>query len=471
MLLRPDTGSDQSPTWSPAGSVNGWVPLDDERLPRFEFDPAPDQARLTHQVFRFPAKFHAPVVRQLISDYTEPGQRLLDPFCGSGTLMVEASISGRHAVGFDVDPLAVLVANAKSRAVSMRSLRRAAEALLEQIAGMARPAEEYRQRLTPADDITEEEFATEVRELELPEIPRLEFWFRRYVITDLARIRDAVNALRVEPRVRDVLRVVFASIIRSASNADPVPVSGLERTRHFRERDEAGRMIDVFTLFERKLKRALEDVATYLAHRDPKSQCRAGAGDATGPLPLRRDEDVHAAISSPPYHGAVDYYRRHQLEMFWLGLTASQRDRLSLLDRYLGRPHVPQKHRFVLNTSLSTWPGAAHCEAEIRREAPRRADEFRHYCVGMGRAFARLGDVLPPGSPAVFVVGRSSWNGASLDSSALLAELGNGIFALEDELWYPVRNRHMSYGRRNGANIDREFVLVFRRTKGRLLSG
>jgi hypothetical protein len=35
---------------------------------------------------------------------------------------------------------------------------------------------------------------------------------------------------------------------------------------------------------------------------------------------------------------------------------------------------------------------------------------------------------------------------------------------LEQEYWYPVKNRHMSYGRRNGANIDREYVLVFRRT-------
>lgn len=463
MLLRPGRDAQDSDGLSQSGSINGWVPLDDERLPRFVFDSAGDQPRLTHQLFRFPAKFHAPVVRQIIAQYTEPGQRLLDPFCGSGTLQVEASIAGRHAVGLDVDPLAVFVAAAKSQPVDMDAFRRAAEALLSRMDSLARTAEEYELRSTPDEDLTTDEFVLEAAGLELPAIPRLQYWFRRYVIVDLARLRDAINAMDVEPPIRNLLRLVFASIIRSSSNADPVPVSGLERTRLIRERDEAGRLIDPFSLYARKLRRALEDVASYQALRQDGIVCRAQQADATAPLPLG-EEGFHAAISSPPYHGAVDYYRRHQLEMFWLGLTTTQRDRLLLLDRYLGRPHVPQKHRFVLNTDLSVWPAAAHCEAEMRAQTPRRADEFRHYCVGMSRAFAQLANALDPGAPAVFVVGRSSWNGASLDTSALLAELAKSTFDLEDELWYPVKNRHMSYGRHNGANIDREYVLVFRRT-------
>ena len=50
-----------------------------------------------------------------------------------------------------------------------------------------------------------------------------------------------------------------------------------------------------------------------------------------------------------------------------------------------------------------------------------------------------------------------------LDTSVLLDELGGDDFELDEQLWYPVKNRHMSYGRHNGANIDREYVLLFRR--------
>lgn len=62
-------------------------------------------SKLTHYLFRFPAKFHPPVAQTLIEDYSLEGDCVLDPFCGSGTLLVEALRAGRDAVGTDIDPL------------------------------------------------------------------------------------------------------------------------------------------------------------------------------------------------------------------------------------------------------------------------------------------------------------------------------------------------------------------------------
>jgi hypothetical protein len=197
--------------------------------------------------------------------------------------------------------------------------------------------------------------------------------------------------------------------------------------------------------------------------RNALSRTRAVVSDATQSFPLEDGEAPAAIITSPPYHGAVDYYRRHQLEMFWLGLTASQDERLQLLNRYIGRPHVPQRHPFVRDHDLAPWPQAATCEDAIREVLPARANEFRHYCVGMGLAFDRFAEVLSPGRSAVLVVGRSRWRDATLDTGPLFAELAGDAFSLAHHYWYPVKNRHMSYGRHNGANIDREFVLVFTR--------
>jgi DNA methylase len=73
------------------------------RRGRLEFK-ADSDGRLTHYMFRYPAKFHPPLVRRLLADYTQRGHRVLDPFCGSGTLLVEAAIAGRHATGTAVDP-------------------------------------------------------------------------------------------------------------------------------------------------------------------------------------------------------------------------------------------------------------------------------------------------------------------------------------------------------------------------------
>ena len=83
--------------------------------------------KLNHGVFRYPAKFHPPIARKLIELASSPGETVLDPFCGSGTLLVEAVATGRNAVGTDVDPLAVFVSDAKTTIVDKPVISAAAE--------------------------------------------------------------------------------------------------------------------------------------------------------------------------------------------------------------------------------------------------------------------------------------------------------------------------------------------------------
>jgi tRNA G10 N-methylase Trm11 len=75
-----------------------------------------------HRLFRYPAKFHGPLARALLEEYAEPGSRVIDPFCGSGTLMIEASLVGRHVNGADLDPLAAFVADVKCQPYDLQQL-------------------------------------------------------------------------------------------------------------------------------------------------------------------------------------------------------------------------------------------------------------------------------------------------------------------------------------------------------------
>lgn len=424
--------------------------------------PTEEWARLTHYLFRYPAKFHPPVVAALLERYSEAGETVLDPFCGSGTLMVEALRLGRGAVGVDVDPVAVAVSRVKVHRYRASALQRNAERVLDQLVPSRRPPSEYEYR--KFDDLTPEEYEEQLKPIaaHVPSIPNLFHWFRRYVIVDLARIREAIASTEMPETHRQFFMVVFASIIRNASNADPVPVSGLEVTRWMRERDQAGRVVDPFTLFEQALARAVAAAEDFADATTGEHGVVIRQGDITKlHSPVRRQVDL--VLTSPPYHGAVDYYRRHQLEMFWLGLTITQQDRLALLDRYIGRPHVPARHEWVKAPVVTAL--AARWEREIRAMSPSRANEFRHYVNGMHLAIDAIARTLREGGKCLFVVGHSGWNGDEIPTTDLFAEIAHDTMTLDEVLEYPIKNRYMSYRRHNGANIDTERVLVMTRRR------
>lgn len=418
-------------------------------------------ARLSHYLFRYPAKFHAPVARALIERYTSTGETVLDPFVGSGTLLVEAAVAGRHGVGTDVDPLAVLIARVKVHRYALATLEESAARAIASAAPHERTAADYDRMMTK--DLSEKAYEAEASEVDewIPAIPNLRHWFRLYVIIDLARIREAIEAEDIPETHREFLRVTFAAIIRNASNADPVPVSGLEVTAHMRRRDEAGRLVNPFDLWRKSVRKALLGAGDFRAATTSPTSQKVFRADATN-LRLPKAVCADAVVTSPPYHGAVDYYRRHQLEMFWLGLTESQADRLALLPRYIGRPKVANRDPMFVHDPPSTALVAEWHERLIKDDAA-RGQAFLHYMISMRRVFQSLARVLQPGSPAVFVVGDSGWRGDLIPTQSLFQELAGEDFGLKEVLHYPVKNRYMSYTRHNGADISREWVLALLR--------
>jgi hypothetical protein len=364
-------------------------------------------------------------------------------------------------MGVDVDPLSVFMSNVKTHPLRRSNLRGSLQALEVNLAALERSAPELESFKT--SDLVEEVYQQQLEDHWVPNIPKLHHWFYRYALVDLARLLATINELDAPLTHREFFRLVFAGTIRGASRADPVPVSGVEVTKVMLEKEEAGRSVDVISLFRRRLDRAVQDMECYQQARVKGIMAQAYRGDVAR-LPDRLAPRVDAIITSPPYHGAVDYYRRHQLEMFWLGMTVTQDDRLELLERYLGRPKVPMRHTYVASAGLDL-PRVKRVEEKMRRVSVDRANAFKHYAVGMSRAFEAMAARLHAGGKCVLVVGNSNWNGGSIDTSQLMADLAEPHFVLTERLFYPVKNRYMSYARHNGANIDREHVLVFERTR------
>ena len=76
----------------------------------------------THDFYKYPARFSPSFVRFILDSLTEPGDYVLDPFMGGGTTIVEAAVSGRRAIGSDVNALARFVTGAKTTPLSEQDI-------------------------------------------------------------------------------------------------------------------------------------------------------------------------------------------------------------------------------------------------------------------------------------------------------------------------------------------------------------
>ena len=426
---------------------------------RFVFDKKRPE-RLSHYLFRYPAKFHPPVARALIERFSTPEQTVLDPFCGSGTLLVEALCLGRNSIGLDIDPIATFVSRIKTTRVSPEPLQRSAKSLLDRLLQHERPETDYQSLMF--NDIDAKHLFELVRDKDicLPAIPNIFHWFRRYVVLDLAIIRREIATADIPERHRNFFLLCFVAIIRNASNADPVPVSGLEVTSHMLKKEMKGRLVNPFQLYRRKLARSLDDLCEFhRATATSHSSASVRLGDATT-LRTHVRTQVDVVITSPPYHNAVDYYRRHTLEMYWLNLIADHQERLTLRRKYIGRQNVPRSHPLVSGHALASSL-AKKWEQKMIEHDQRRAVDFKHYVLSMTKSISGIARSLKRGGKAVFVVGKNTWNGHEIPTVELFDEIAGDHFTLVDRYWYPLKNRYMTYARHNNASIDKEYVLVY----------
>lgn len=441
-----------------------------DRLPRlpesgvsYWIDSPNGRHEYTHSLFRFPAKLHVPVVRWALNTYGRKGSLILDPFTGSGTVQVEALVKGVSSVGIDVDPLACLIAKVKTTPINPKRLLRTLERIEFELAESVRLHQT--QETESGADITERRYLTERANLPIPSLPNITHWFRKYVIVDLANILNAIEQVASPGVENDFFSACLAAIIRRVSNADPAPVSGLEVTR-IQAKKNATRKIRVFREFYSKTRQEIQGMNELWEARE-NSSLKAKAlvinSDAISGLKTREDGEFSLVVSSPPYCRAVEYSRRHQLEMYWLGLVKSQTEHVALAHSYIGRRLVRE----------SDWKengdfGVQRLDKTIRQIAdidPHKGRTVKQYFYSMSETLEALARALTKTGTAVCVVGNSTCCGVPIPTANFIAELASEYFQVKNHFSYALQNHSMQYGLWNGDGIKHEHVLVLKPKK------
>jgi DNA modification methylase len=241
---------------------------------------------------------HPDTAARLVEVLSKPGDVVLDPFVGSGTVLVEARVQGRLAYGVDANPLAVALSSLKLGGLAPEE----GEHLVAIANAIAEMAEE--RRLAKAGPTRP--YGRTERE-----------WFPPHVLLELDGLWKGISE-QCPASFRPALELVISSMLTKVS----------VRRSDTSERTETRRLASGFTIrfFVKKTEELVRRLEAYSAALpDRRLPWGVRLGDARA-LPMN-DGRAQAIITSPPYPGVYDYVEHHRLRLDWLKLDAKHLER------------------------------------------------------------------------------------------------------------------------------------------------
>lgn len=260
------------------------------RLEEVSWDFEGDKSRSAWSAVHFhPARFISQVPSLLIQRLTREGDTVLDPFCGSGTTLVEAKRLNRNSIGIDINPVSVLVSRAKTLPISRA---RATVALTDLTLALVEPGS--------------------ARLVNAPATVQMEKWYSPNVASDLLKLFTNIENT-TDQEEKTLKTFCFSSIL----------VRACRETRHWgyicdntQPKDHPSR--DVMALLDASVSEILRAFGSQ--DETKAGRCQVFEADARKLGTVVENDSVDLVVTSPPYEGVVDYVKAQRLTMEWLGL-------------------------------------------------------------------------------------------------------------------------------------------------------
>lgn len=405
-----------------------------------------------HGLHEYKGKFNPQIVRAILNILDVPlRSRVLDPFCGSGTSLVECAHLGMRAVGVDINPLAVFLANAKLQALLV-----GADALRSELdASLIR----YRRGRVPVVD------------KDAARKDYLASWFDGDVIDSVERIRVAI--LLGDGKCVAPLLAVASNLLRDYSQQDPNDL----RIRRRKSPLPTVSFVDAFEAAAHQFAAKIE--AARLVLKAPGRGSKAFLHDSRRVEAMKRvaaGSRFDCAVTSPPYATALPYIDTQRLSLVWLGLVPPS-EILTLEAQLVGSREVKGQSKHDLLADLIgnqlRLPSAQANYCRMLQSSLADGDGFRRravplllyrYFSDMAQVFRTVRAVIKKNAPFALIVGsnHTTLGGKrfDIDTPRHLAELAhsNG--------WAPAEaielETYQRFGYHMSNAVRRESLVILR---------
>ena len=338
-----------------------------------------------HRIHAYPAKFPSFITRKAIIDIEKEQNRSIttvgDVFCGCGTTAYEAMLHSKDFWGCDINPIAVLIAKAKSNTYVDTRLSM------------------YFQKIEQDYDKQKSNITDEMIDAINP---RIHYWFAREQIKDLQALKMAIESNIKSYKYKSFFQVAFSNILKRTSKWLQKSIKPtIDPNKHIN---------DVWKAFEKQYK-MMSNASDPSIKKNSKIQI-----NKRSILKIRAQSKVDLLVSSPPYVTSYEYADLHQMSALWLGYA---QDYQELRHGTIGSVHNNMDYE---RDRAQLFSSGVEMVDQLHEVDKSRAKNIAKYFIDMQKSIKKCYPLLNPKGQALFVIGNTEYKGVRINNAQHLIE-------------------------------------------------
>ena len=381
---------------------------------------------------KYPATMIPQIGIEILNELNIKAGRMLDPYCGSGSSFAAGLEVGiKHFVGFDLNPLAILIS--KARFTPLKS---------EKLSLYYRDIEKSLKRVIDQN-------------IEDMNWNGLEYWFDKETLCTLSLIKNKINAIK-DSDIRDFFLVALSTTTRKCSytKINEFKLYRMKKEKLLEYKPDVKNiflreLLELITIHKSFYKPRLNDIVLHLSNSEFSCQ---------------HHDQFDVVLTSPPYGDSRTTVAYGQFSLFTNRLVLDRADARKI-DTYLMGGKKTDKNGLVNGTEIGNYI------KKIGAKDIKRAREVDSFYIDLGMSIGKIAHALKRGGTAIYVVGNRTVKGYTLPTDQFIAHTfeKNGfdhVFTYEriiSNKSMPLKNSPSNITGETCDTINKEFIIVCRK--------
>lgn len=364
-----------------------------------------------HTIHSYPAMMMPRIARNFIHQYASKNSVILDPYMGSGTTLLEGMVENvKKVIGFDLNPLAVLIATVKTTKFDLDEIKKEIDNL------------DY--NLSKLVDYNRPTFSI------------LESWFKEDTIEDLSKLKTIINSIEND-QTRLFFMLVFSETVRFVS----LTRNGEFKLYRIAESKRGSHNPDTINIFFQKLILTYETIKDFYENTnflESNTEIQI-TNDALINSNIEPNS-IDLVVTSPPYGDSgttVAYGQFSRLANEWLDFP----DPIKLDSKLMGGTRIKDEIKFDIPELDNAVTKIKEIEAEKKtKRAPSVISFYKDY----EESIKKVSEVVKPNGTVIYVVGNRRVRNVELPTDIITAKMFERLgFTHEKTIVRDIINKRM----------------------------